>query len=57
MTHKLRSIIFQRDGAPVYFSIDVGHYFDNRFPNRWTGRDGAIRWTPRSPDLASLEFY
>ena len=53
---KVRSIIFQQDGAPAHFSIDVRQYLDNHFPNRWIGRDGPIRWAPRSPDLTPLDL-
>ena len=55
--HKLQSIIFQQDGAPPHFSVDVRHYLDSRFPNRWIGRGDAVRWAPRSPHLIPLDFY
>ena len=55
--HKVRSIIFQQDGAPSHFSSDVRQYLDNHFPNRWIGRGGPIRWAPRSPDLTPLDFF
>ncbi|CAF3800897.1 unnamed protein product [Rotaria socialis] len=48
--HKLRSAIFQQDGAPPHFSIDARRYLDDHFPGRWIGRGGSIRWAPRSPD-------
>ena len=54
--HKVRSIIFQHNGAPAHFSTDVRQYLDNHFPNRWIGRGGPIRWAPRSPDLTPLDF-
>ena len=50
-------MIFQQDGTPLHFSIEVRHYLDNRFPKRWIGRGGAIRWTPPSPSLILLDFY
>jgi hypothetical protein len=55
--NKLRSIIFQQDGSPPHFSIDVRQYLDKHFPNRWIGRGGSIRWAPRSPDLTPLDFF
>ena len=55
--HKVRSIIFQQDGAPAHFSTDVRHYLDNHFPKRWIGSGGPIRWAPRSPDLTPLDFF
>ena len=55
--HKIRSIIFQQDGAPSHFSIGIRHNLDNRLPNRWTGRDGTIRCASSSPELTPLNFY
>mgnify|MGYP001047299604 CR=1 FL=1 len=55
--HKVRSILFQQDGAPAHFAIDVRQYLDQHFPNRWIGRGGPIRWAPRSPDLTPLDFF
>ena len=55
--HKVRSIIFQQDGAPAHFSIDVRQYLDNHFPNRWIERGGPIRWAPHSLDLTPLDFF
>ncbi|CAF1581905.1 unnamed protein product [Rotaria sp. Silwood1] len=54
---KVRSVIFQQDGAPAHFSADVRHYLNDQFPDRWIGRGGSIRWAPRSPDLTPLDFY
>jgi DDE superfamily endonuclease/Helix-turn-helix domain (DUF4817) len=55
--HKVRSLVFQQDGAPAHFSTDVRRYLDAHFRNRWIGRGGSIRWAPRSPDLTPLDFY
>jgi len=55
--HKVRSIIFQQDGAPPHFARDVRQYLDHQFPQRWIGRGGPIRWAPRSPDLTPLDFF
>ena len=55
--HKVLSIIFQQDGAPAHFPTDVRQYLDDHFPNRRIGRDGPIRWAPRSPDLTPLDFF
>ncbi|CAH1998188.1 unnamed protein product [Acanthoscelides obtectus] len=30
---------------------------NQRFPDRWIGRRGAIEWPPRSPDLSTLDFF
>jgi hypothetical protein len=32
--HKVRSVIFQQDGAPAHFSLDVRHYLNNQFSDR-----------------------
>jgi hypothetical protein len=42
--HSIRSIIFQQDGAPAHFAIDVRQYMDYHFPDRWVGRGGPVRW-------------
>jgi hypothetical protein len=55
--HKVRSCIFQQDGAPPHFARDVRQYLDDQFPQRWIGRGGPIRWAPRSPDLTPLDFF
>ena len=55
--HKFSSIVFQQDGAPAHFSVNVRQYLDNQFPERWIGRGGSIRWAPSSPDLAPLDFF
>lgn len=54
---KVRSIIFQQDGAPPHFSRDVRQFLSQTFPDRWIGRGGPIRWAPRSPDLTPLDFF
>lgn len=54
---KIRSIIFQQDGAPPHFSIEVRQFLHNHFSDRWIGRGGPIRWAPRSPDLTPLDFF
>jgi hypothetical protein len=54
--HSIRSIIFQQDGAPAHFAVDVRQYLDYHFPNRWIGKGDPIRWIPRSPDLTLLIF-
>jgi hypothetical protein len=55
--HKVRSIIFQQDGASPHFTIDVRQYLDHQFPHRWIGRGGPTGWGPRSPDLTPLDFF
>jgi hypothetical protein len=55
--HKLLSIVFQQDGAPPHFSVDIRQYLDNQFPGRWIRRGGSIRWAPYSRDLTPLDFF
>ena len=54
---KMHSIVFRQDGAPPHFAADVRRFLDKTLPGRWIGRSGPIRWTPRSPDLTSLNFF
>jgi hypothetical protein len=53
----LRRVIFQQDGAPPHFALDVRAYLDQTFTGRWIGRAGSLAWPPRSPDLNPLDFY
>lgn len=48
---------FQHDGAPPHYSAQVTNYLNQRYPNKWIGRNGPIPWPPRSPDLAILDFF
>ena len=51
------SIIYQQDGAPPHWSMDVRGSLNATFPNRWIGRDGPICWPPHSPHLTPLDFF
>lgn len=51
------NMYFQHDGAPPHYAINVKQWLDQHFPNRWIGRNGPIRWPPRSPDITPLDFY
>src|SRR5215469_2188886 len=53
----LRRIIFQQDGAPPHYALEVRAYLDQTFADRWIGRAGPLAWPPRSPDLNPLDFY
>jgi hypothetical protein len=46
----LRRVIFQQDGAPPHFALDVRAYLDQTFTDRWIGRAGPLAWPPRSAD-------
>lgn len=49
-------VVFQHDGAPAHFTLDVRAYLDATF-ERWIGRGGDIPWPPRSPDFNPLDFF
>lgn len=51
------NVIFQQDGAPPHWKLFVRESLDHTFPFRWIGRDGPIRWPPRSPDLTPCDFF
>lgn len=52
-----QDIIFQQDGAPPHFGVQVRNYLNFRFPGKWIGRRGPIEWPARSPDLTPLDFF
>ena len=51
------SIIYQQDGAPPLWSMEVQGSLNATFSNWWIGRDGSICWPPCSPDLTPLYFF
>lgn len=53
----LAGITFQQDGCPVHSSIVVKNFLNSSFGTNWIGRNGPIKWPPRSPDLTPLDFY
>lgn len=50
-------VIYQQDGAPSHYGRVVQDWLNEKYPNRWIGRNGPIAWPPRSPDLTPLDFY
>jgi hypothetical protein len=52
----LQEMFFMQDGAPPHWFGAVRVWLDERFPNRWIGRDGPIPWSSRSPDLILMDF-
>lgn len=48
---------FQQDGAPAHFARDVRNFLDEVFPGKWIGRQGAVAWPARSPDLTPLDYF
>ena len=54
--------IFQQDGAPPHWSLNVREFLNTNLPNRWIGRAGQddnvfCKWPPRSPDLTVCDFF
>ena len=50
-------VIFQQDGAPPHWGLEVRELLNETFPNRWIGRDGPTSWPPRSPAITPLAFF
>ena len=56
------NFVFQQDGAPPHWALDVRAYLIDELENRWVGRAGAdddalLLWPPRSPDLTPLDYF
>ena len=49
--------VFQQDGAPPHWALEVRRTLDKTFPARWIGRGGATAWPPRSPYMAPLDLW
>ncbi len=54
---EINDLIFQQDGAPPHYAINVREFLDESFPQRWIGRRGPVEWPTRSPDLTPLDFW
>ena len=52
-----RHMIFQLDGAPPHWGLQVRAFLNDKFLERWIGRGGPAAWPPRSPDINSLDFF
>ena len=53
----LVSMWFQHDGCPAHFARVARDVMDEKFPNRWIGRGGPVRWPARSLDLTPLDYF
>jgi hypothetical protein len=49
--------VFQQDGAPPRWHLEIRNTLNEEFPQKWIGRGGPIPWPPRSPDIAPLYFF
>jgi hypothetical protein len=47
----------QQDGAPPHNANVVKNYLDERFPLRWVGTKGPLKWPLRSPALTPFDFF
>lgn len=57
-----QGFIFQQDGAPPHWHMDVRGYLNQFLPGRWIGRatnadNTFCTWPPRSPDLTVCDFF
>lgn len=50
-------IVFQQDGAPAHYAVQVREFLNHRFRDHWIGRRGPTEWPARSPDLTPLDFF
>jgi len=53
--------IFQQDGAPPHYNLDVRAHLNANLPGRWIGRachndSSLLPWPQRSPDLTPCDF-
>ena len=54
---RFSTAVFQQDGAPPHWGLNVREFLNIQFPNRWIGRNGPIHWPARSPDLTPLDYF
>ena len=57
-----QDFVYQRDGAPPHFHLEIRKYLDATIPRRWIGRASRddsplLPWPPRSPDLTPCDFF
>ena len=50
-------VMFQLDGAPAHWGLNVRAFLNAAFPQRWIGRDGPTPWYPRSVDINPLDTF
>lgn len=52
-----QKMIFQLDGAPAHKFHKVASFLNRKYPGKWIGLNGPVKWPPRSPDLTPLDFF
>ena len=50
-------VIFQQDGAPTYWGLEVHEFLNESFPDRWIECGGPIPWPPCSFSITLLDFF
>lgn len=48
---------FLHDGAPAHHIGLVRGELNDQFGERWIGRDGPVRWPPRSPEFNKMDSF
>lgn len=48
---------FQQDGCPARSARVVTDWLNEKFPGKWLGLHGPIKWPARSLDLTPLDFF
>lgn len=48
---------FLHYGTPARFVCDVRQYPGVIFGSNWIESERSVSWSPRSPDLSSLDFF
>jgi hypothetical protein len=51
----VRNLIWQQDGAPPHYGLNVRSFLDDNF-QEWIGRRGKTDWPPRSSNLTPCDF-
>ena len=52
-----RHMLFQLDGAPPHWGLQVCALLNDTFLERRIGRGGPAAWPPRSPDINPLDCF
>ncbi|XP_011693193.1 PREDICTED: uncharacterized protein LOC105453157 [Wasmannia auropunctata] len=52
-----QQMIFQHDRAPPHNARRIRQTLNEKFPERWIGRNGPRSWPARSPDLIPLDYF
>lgn len=55
--HYRGQMYFQQDGCPAHYAREVTEWLNNKFRDRWIGRNGPIVWPARSPDLTIADAF